>query len=146
MYHKIWPDQAIGEEVLMKILVGYDGSKAAADALRLAKRRAKASDSKVEVVTSMKRAKNNQYNDIRLAELGLTYAKALLQEDDIACETHLLIRGHSPAEDLVQFAEENRVGEIIVGVRRRSKLGKLVLGSTAQQVILHAHCPVITVK
>jgi len=38
----------------MKILVGYDGSKAAKDALRLAKQRAKALDAKVDVVTSMK--------------------------------------------------------------------------------------------
>ena len=130
----------------MNILVGYDGSHAAIDALKLAKTRAKASEAKVEVVTSMKGAKNNQYEDLQQAELGLEYAKALLEEDNISCETHLLVRSLAPAEDLVQFAEENQVDEIIVGVRRRSKLGKLLLGSTAQRVILHASCPVITIK
>jgi nucleotide-binding universal stress UspA family protein len=130
----------------MNILVGYDGSHAAVDALKFAKQRAKASGGRVDVVSSMKGAKNNQYDDLQQVELGLEYAKALLEEDSIPCETHLLVRGLSPEEDLVQFAAENRADEIIVGVRRRSKVGKLLLGSTAQQVILHAHCPVVTVK
>lgn len=130
----------------MKILVGYDGSNAARDALKLAKHRAKTSNAKVHVVMSMKGAKNSQYDDLQQAELQLEYARALLEEDDIACEPHLLIRGRSPGEDLVQFAEDNKIDEIIVGVRRRSKIGKLLLGSTAQQVILHACCPVITIK
>jgi nucleotide-binding universal stress UspA family protein len=130
----------------MNILVGYDGSHAAIDALKLARTRAKASNAKVDVVTSMKGAKNNQYEDLHQAELGLEYAKGLLEEDNISCETHLLVRNLSPAEDLVQFAEDKQVDEIIVGVKRRSKVGKLLLGSTAQQVILRALCPVITIK
>jgi nucleotide-binding universal stress UspA family protein len=58
----------------------------------------------------------------------------------------LLIRGLSAGEDLVEFANENEVDEIIVGVKRRSKVGKLLMGSTAQYVILQAECPVVTVK
>ena len=130
----------------MNILVGYDGSNSAKDALKLAKDHAMAFDYKVDVVTSMLGAKNNQYDDVRQAELGLEYAKALLEEDNIHCETHLLIRGLSPGEDLVQFAEDNQINEIIVGVRRRSKVGKLLMGSTAQHVILNAPCPVVTIK
>jgi nucleotide-binding universal stress UspA family protein len=57
-----------------------------------------------------------------------------------------LIRGHSPGEELVQFAEDNQINEIIVGVRRRSKVGKLLMGSTAQHVILNAPCPVVSIK
>jgi nucleotide-binding universal stress UspA family protein len=130
----------------MKILVGYDGSNSAKDALKLAKDHAMVLGAKVDVVTSMVEAKNSQYDDVRQAELGLAYAKALLEEDSIDCETHLLIRGLSPGEDLVQFAENNQINEIIVGVRRRSKVGKLLMGSTAQHVILNAPCPVVTIK
>jgi len=130
----------------MKILVGYDGSNSGKDALKLAKDHAVALDAKVDVVTSMVEAKNSQYDDLRQAELGLEYAKALLEEDSIDCETHLLIRGLSPGEDLVQFAEDNQISEIIVGVRRRSKVGKLLMGSTAQHVILNAPCPVVSIK
>jgi nucleotide-binding universal stress UspA family protein len=67
-------------------------------------------------------------------------------EKNIACKTHLLIRGVSPGEDLTEFAQENKIDEIIIGVRRRSKVGKLLMGSTAQFVILESNCPVVSVK
>jgi len=130
----------------MNILVGYDGSNSAKDALKLAKDYAIALDAKVAVVTSMVGANNNQYEDLRQAELGLEYAKTWLDKDNIHCETHLLIRGLSAGEDLVQFAEDNQINEIIVGVRRRSKVSKLIMGSTAQHVILNAPCPVVSIK
>lgn len=130
----------------MKILVGYDGSNSAKDALKLARDHAKYLDASIEVVTSMVKANENQYEAVRQAERGLEYTKALIAEEGIECDTHLLIRGFSPGEDLVQFAEENRVDEIFVGVRRRSKVGKVLMGSTAQHVVLNASCPVVTVK
>jgi isoprenylcysteine carboxyl methyltransferase (ICMT) family protein YpbQ len=74
-----------------------------------------------------------------------SYEEKLL-EDNIHCETHLFVRGLSPGDDLVKFAEDNQINEIIVGVRRRSKVGKLLIGSTAQYVILNASCPVVTIK
>jgi nucleotide-binding universal stress UspA family protein len=52
----------------------------------------------------------------------------------------------APGEDLVQFAKDNKVDEIVVGVKRRSKVGKILMGSTAQFVVLQAPCPVVSVK
>jgi nucleotide-binding universal stress UspA family protein len=46
----------------------------------------------------------------------------------------------------VQFAEENKIDLIVVGIRRRSRVQKLVFGSNAQYAILEAPCPVLTVK
>jgi nucleotide-binding universal stress UspA family protein len=100
----------------------------------------------VDVVTSMEKGTENQREDIDQAERGLEWAKSIFDENDIACNTHLLIRGLTPGEDLVEFAEENKVDEILVGVKRRSKVGKLLMGSTAQYVILKASCPVVSVK
>ena len=130
----------------MKILVGYDGSNSAKDALSLAKSHAKAFSASIEVVTSMQKGTESEREEIQQAERGLEYAKSLFEEADIACNTHLLIRGLTAGEDLVEFAKENKVGEIIVGVKRRSKVGKLLMGSTAQYVVLQAECPVVTVK
>jgi nucleotide-binding universal stress UspA family protein len=130
----------------MKILVGYDGTSSAKEALNLAKSHAKAFDASVEVVTSMHKGTESEIKAIEQAERGLAYAKSLFDGDDIACGTHLLIRGSSPGEDLIEFANEHSIDEIIVGVNRRSKVGKLLLGSTAQYVILQALCPVVTVK
>lgn len=130
----------------MKILVGYDGTSSAKEALNLAKSHAKAFGASVEVVTSMQKGTESEQKEIERAERGLAHAKSLFDDDKIACGTHLLIRGLTPGEDLVEFANENRVDEIVVGVKRRSKVGKLLLGSTAQYVILQAQCPVVAVK
>jgi nucleotide-binding universal stress UspA family protein len=130
----------------MKILVGYDGTNSAKEALSLAKSHAKAFGASIEIVTSMQKGTESELNEIDQAEHGLEYTKALLEVDGITCNTHLLIRGLSAGEDLVEFANENQIDEIVVGVKRRSKVGKLLMGSTAQYVILQASCPVVTVK
>ena len=130
----------------MKILVGYDGTSAAKEALNLAKVHAKAFGAEVDIVTSMEKGTENEREAIEQAERGLEWAKSLFEEGDIPCNTHLLIRGLTPGEDLVQFAEESKSDEILVGVKRRSKVGKLLMGSTAQFVILKASCPVVSVK
>jgi nucleotide-binding universal stress UspA family protein len=134
------------EEIAMKILVGYDGTNSAKEALILAKSHAKAFGASVEVVTSMQKGTESARKDIEQAERGLAYAKSLFEEDGIACNTHLLIRGLTAGEDLVKFADENRIDQIVVGVKRKSKVGKLLMGSSAQYVILQAQCPVVTVK
>ena len=148
----------------MKIMVGYDGSNAAKEALSLARKHAKAFNAQVYIVTSLEKISDDPVQDglsghseievdaergspgYKIAELGLDNAKILFEEDNIPCITHLLVRGRSPGEDLVEFSRENDIGEIIIGARKRSKVGKFLFGSTAQFVILNAECPVITVK
>jgi len=130
----------------MKIAVGYDGSGAAKNALDLAKRHAKAFGAGVYVLTSMVKGTERQLEDIEKAERNLEGIKTFFENDKVPCEIHLLIRGLSPGEDLVQFAKEHMIDEIIVGIEKKSKVDKFVFGSNAQYVILEAHCPVVTVK
>ncbi|MFO7686924.1 MAG: universal stress protein [Desulfobacterales bacterium] len=130
----------------MKILVGYDGSDAAKDALNTTKKYAAALAAQVHIVTSMVKGTEDDQEEIFQAERGLEYAKSVFSAEKMACETHLLIRGLSPGEDLVRFAEENDVDLAVVGVKRRSKVGKLLMGSTAQFVIIKAPCPVLSIK
>ena len=130
----------------MKILVGYDGSNSAKEAMRVAKKYARAFGASVEVVTSMEKGTENQQKEIESAEQGLAWAESVFSDAGIECRSHLLIRGVDPGEDIVQFAEENKVEQIVVGVKRRSKVGKLLMGSTAQYIILKARCPVVSVK
>jgi nucleotide-binding universal stress UspA family protein len=127
-------------------MVGYDGSNAAKDALVLAKKHAKAFEGKVFVISSLEKGSEDQLPKIEQAERDLDYAKTFFDKDGIPCETHLLIRGLSPGEDLIQFANENEIDEIIVGVKRRSNVGKLIFGSNARYVIMEANCPVVTIK
>ncbi len=52
----------------------------------------------------------------------------------------------APAEVILAVATETRADLIVIGVRRRSPVGKVLTGSTAQQVLLDANCPVLAVK
>jgi nucleotide-binding universal stress UspA family protein len=49
-------------------------------------------------------------------------------------------------EKIVEIAQRNRVDLIFLGIKKRSKVGKLLFGSTAQYVILNAPCPVISLN
>lgn len=130
----------------MKIMIGYDGSNAAKDALNLAVTYAMAFKAEVHVVTSLETGTEQQQDEIENARNSLEWAEQLFKSKNIPCETHLLIRGLSPGEDLVQFAEEKGIDQAIVGVKRRSRVEKILMGSTAQYVIIKAPCPVVAVK
>ncbi len=130
----------------MKILVGYDGSKVAEDVIKLAHKHATAFKAGVLIVTSLEQGPALKKEDIDKAESRLEKQRTSFKVDDIPCEAQATVSYQSPGEDLVNLAKENNVDEIIIGVRRRSKVGKLVFGSTAQYVILEAPCPVVAVK
>ena len=130
----------------MKFLVGYNGSVEAKAALSLARDFAKIFNAKVFVMASMEGGAGEKIEDINQAEQNLREAKDFFDEQGVECETHQMARGFAPGEDLVKFAEENQIDQIFVGIEKKSKTSKLLLGSTAQYVILQAHCPVVTVK
>lgn len=69
-----------------------------------------------------------------------------LTAEGIDHEIRELVRGNAPADDLVGFARDEGIDLIVIGLRRRSPVGKLVLGSNAQDVLLGADCPVLAVK
>ena len=70
----------------------------------------------------------------RLDDIGISYA------------VRPMVRGFDPADDLISIAEANDAELIVIGLRRRSPVGKLILGSNAQRILLDAHCPVLAVK
>jgi nucleotide-binding universal stress UspA family protein len=130
----------------MKILVGYDGSRVAEDALKLAREHARVFAAEIHLITSLRQGHELQKEDIEKAETKLDNLKLNFDFDKIPCETHTSVSYQTSGEDLVQFAEDNAIDVIFIGIRKRSKVGKLVFGSTAQYVILKAPCPVVTVK
>lgn len=131
----------------MNVLVGYDGSNTAKKALILAKEHANVFGAKLEVVMSMAQSRKLLYSDICSAEYRLQKeVRGLLNGDKTPYETHLYLRKQNVGEALVEFAKNYNIDVIIIGVKRESKLGKFLLGSTAQYVILNAPCPVVAVK
>lgn len=51
-----------------------------------------------------------------------------------------------PATEIVRFAAERHVGTIVIGTRGHTGLARLILGSTARNVLLHASCSVLVVR
>jgi nucleotide-binding universal stress UspA family protein len=130
----------------MKILVGYDGSKVAEDAVKLAQQHGHAFKAEIYIMTSLEQSPTLKKEDIDRAENRLENLQRAFEVDNIPCKTQAFVSYQSPGEDLVNYIKGNDIDEIIIGVRRRSKVGKLVFGSTAQYVILEAPCPVVAVK
>ena len=129
----------------MKILVGYEESRVAEEALKVALKQARAFNAELFIVTVLEQSRELQKDDIEAAEDKLEKLKRTHHIDDLVCETSASVSFLSPGEYLVEFAQDNDIDEIVIGVKRRSKVGKLVFGSNAQYIILSAPCPVITV-
>ncbi|MCW2813247.1 MAG: universal stress protein [Nocardioides sp.] len=79
-------------------------------------------------------------------EPDLSAVHAKLEAAGISYDVRQLVRGFEAAEDLVSVAEASDAELIVIGLRRRTPVGKLILGSNAQRVLLDAHCPVLAVK
>ncbi len=69
-----------------------------------------------------------------------------LSDNGLAYEVRHLPRSVDPAEDLLAVAEDVHADVIVIGLRRRSPIGKLILGSNAQRILLDSSCPVLAVK
>jgi nucleotide-binding universal stress UspA family protein len=133
-------------ENFKKILVGYNDSPQSKAALELAGQLARLSKAHLIIVISMEGGSREKLKDIENARESLDEALRLMSTKGITCEVHQTARGLSPGEDLVAYAKENQVDVIAVGVKKKSKAQKIILGSTAQHIILNAPCPVLTVK
>lgn len=129
----------------MKLLVAYDKNTATSKVLDKALKRAKESGAYVFLV----RTCDSDTKEREIAELEHRLneiRREVFKKHGIESEAHILIRGLTPGEDIVQYAYEKDVDEVIIGIKKRSKVGKLVFGSTAQYIILESHCPVLSVK
>ena len=79
--------------------------------------------------------------DVELEDLRVELAATGVPHEIRAARDSL-----DPAEELLNAAEERQADFIVIGLRRRSPVGKLLLGSNAQRVLLDAACPVLAVK
>ncbi len=128
------------------IVVGYVPKPEGEAALRLAAEEAELRDASLVVVNSHRGGRDFGNEESVRTDAYLDDVRAQLTAAGIEHEVRHLVRGMDPADDLVAVAEEVSADVIIIGLRRRSPVGKLILGSNAQRVLLDAPCPVLAVK
>jgi len=131
----------------MKFLVCYDETNEAKKALKVAREHAKIWKAELEVVYTITRVEPLKHSKVKKIEEKMEgEVKEILTEDDPPYEVQLLLTDLTSGEQLVKFAEDQKMDQIFLGIVKKSKVEKLLFGSTAQYVILHAPCPVVTVQ
>jgi nucleotide-binding universal stress UspA family protein len=138
--------------MIKRILLGYDGSESANDALGFAVGLARKFGAELHVlavarppelgddVETSAVIENSRRHYDQL--LGGVHAK-LAQEP---FKTHFQVAVGHPAEQIVRYAEGNGIDQIVVGHRGHTLFERWLIGSVARQVIAYAHCAVTVVR
>ena len=130
----------------MTIVVGFIRSDAGLAALDRAVAEARLRNARLVVVHSRKGGHAEDEQDLLAYRDALEEIDRRLDEEGLEHEVKQLIQGNTPTEDLRQVAREAGAEMIVIGIRRRSPVGKMILGSNAQEILLDADCPVLAVK
>lgn len=130
----------------MAIVVGYVATKEGRAALRRAAEECQLRQCKLIVINSQRGGKDFDAEESLKFEAELERVQQALADAGLEHEVRQLVRGNEPTEDLIAIAEEEGAEFIVIGLRRRTPVGKLILGSNAQRILLDATCPVLAVK
>ena len=129
----------------MPIVVGFIPTKEGRAALDRAVEEAQLRNERLIVVSSNKGGENFSRDVVQFDD-ELEKVTKDLEARGIEFDVHGLVRGNEPAEDLAEIAEKQNAKLIVIGLRRRSPVGKLLMGSNAQRILLDANCDVLAVK
>ena len=70
----------------------------------------------------------------------------LLDNAGVQADFRQFVRGKSAVDEIEAMIDPLNVSLLIIGLRKRSPVGKLLLGSVAQELLLNVSCPVLAVK
>lgn len=128
----------------MVIVVGYVPKPEGRAALDWAVAEAQLRGARLLVLNS---SRGDSYLDESLApEEELHDIDERLAASGVEHEVRQPVRGQSPTEELLDVVEETGAELLVIGIRHRSAVGKLLLGSDAQRILLNAPCTVVAVK
>jgi nucleotide-binding universal stress UspA family protein len=80
------------------------------------------------------------------AEQNLDAVAARFAEAGVPVEVRQLAAGTDPADGVIAVATETRPDVVVIGLRRRTAVGKLIVGSTSQRILLGVDAPVLAAK
>ena len=70
----------------------------------------------------------------------------LISVSGIQSEFKQFVRGKNAVEELEEMVATHSVSMLVIGLRKRSAVGKLILGSMAQEILMTISCPILAVK
>jgi nucleotide-binding universal stress UspA family protein len=120
---------------MSRLLVGTDGPETSERLLGYLSD-ALGADDEVCIVTSEPGGDETTSDEMATGEEALD----ILQEGlgEAVVERHQFVRGNEPIEDLLAAADDFDADEYVIGIRKRTPVGKMVFGSTAQNLLLEA--------
>jgi nucleotide-binding universal stress UspA family protein len=128
----------------MTILVAYvprpEGQAALEKGMEIAKRR----NERLLVVNA---SPGGAKEDASVADvLEVERVEQLLRFSGLNAEFKQFVRGKSAVEEIEALVESLPASLLVIGLRKRSPVGKLIMGSVAQELLLSVSCPVLSVK
>lgn len=130
----------------MRILVGYTRTELGEAVVRRAVEEARLRDAELFILNTQRSSASADEDESAAYQQGLEELQQQLDREGISHRVLDYTVGDSLAEDILAAARKNEVDLLVIGLRRRSPVGKLVMGSTAQEILLNADCPVLAVK
>ncbi len=130
----------------MRIVVGYLQTPQGEAALERAIEEAQLRSAELVIAASVR---VTEHQDPATYQRITTHLESVGKRVEAAGVPHRireLPRGATAADDLLRVVDEEKADLLVIGLRRRSPVGKLVLGSNSQDVLLNASCPVLAVK
>jgi nucleotide-binding universal stress UspA family protein len=130
----------------MPVVVGYILTPEGRAALAAAEQEARRRRTSLVVVHSSRGGAGEDAEQVLAVRDELEAVRQRLSGDDLAVDVRDLALGREPVDDLLAVAAEVQADVIVIGLRRRSPVGKLIMGSNSQHILLTADCPVLAVK
>jgi nucleotide-binding universal stress UspA family protein len=130
----------------MKILVGYAPTAEGRAALEEAITRAGSRDAELVVVQHTKVINDTEARRATRSGADLEALEQRLAAAGLRYRTEWSVSTQAASKAVLAIAEREDPDLIVIGVRRRSPVGKAFLGSNAQDILLQADCPVLAVK
>lgn len=130
----------------MTIVVGFIPTPEGEAALVRGALEARNRQMSLTVVSSKDPAREPDKAAVARFEAELENVATRLAEGGLEYDVRRVDTGRMASEDLLDVADELGAEMIVIGLRRRSPIGKLIMGSQAQQILLGAECPVLAVK
>jgi nucleotide-binding universal stress UspA family protein len=128
----------------MTVVVGFTPTAAGRAALLAAAEEATQRQMPVVVVNS---SRGDALSDPGFAQpADLDWVRWTLTDAGVSFTVRQEVRGREASEEVLDVLNELDARLCVIGIRRRSAVGKMLLGSNAFRILMHAPCPVLAIK